>query len=361
MARSTGSRAGSERMAAAIMKGFMANRKFESFSRILREMLSHDAGKLFDFQLALMELEIGEGWRAFYAQEILFKEQLPPPLINELGRQYAIERLRVEIGDNLGPQVSSYRSPLLTEWREHPETLAGYRNFLNVGQLDTGPAPTPDPLDRTANDVLRQRIEKDQQHWWYESRVNMRAWYLELSAHATLTPPLVTWEPEADTPVRNMTVALADDSGYWKAVYQEHRRMVMNANEFKAFTKPDGNRRLMAALAPDFPYAAHLSTAKRLVFVQQGEGPLAWALMIDKTDGSTTYRYPPKLILISRAQTKKLKDNDILFRNVIGTWFVSYIHGARCLEIELLFHLPRSRRLIEFYAPYVQQSLSHAG
>jgi hypothetical protein len=60
MARSTGSRAGSERMAAAIMKGFMANRKFESFSRSLREMLSHDAGKLFDFQLALMEREIGE-------------------------------------------------------------------------------------------------------------------------------------------------------------------------------------------------------------------------------------------------------------------------------------------------------------
>jgi hypothetical protein len=46
---------------------------------------------------------------------------------------------------------------------------------------------------------------------------------------------------------------------------------------------------------------------------------------------------------------------------VIGTWFVSYTSGARCLETELLFHLPRSRRLIEFYEPYVQQALSHAG
>ena len=343
------------------MKGFMANKKFESFLHILRDGLSRDACKLFDFQLALMEREIGEGWRAFYAQEILFKQHLPPPLINELGRQYAIECLRVQIGDNVGPQVSSDRSPLLTKWREHPETLAGYRNFVNVGELDTGAAPTPNPLDWTANDLLRQRIEKDHKHWWYESRVNMMAWYLELSAHATLTPPLLIWESESDTPVRNMTVALADDRGYWKAVYQERRRVAMNADEFKAFTKPDENLRLMAALAPDFPYAAHLSSAKRLVFVQQGEGALAWALMIDKTDGSTTYRYPPKLILISREQTKKLKDDDILFQNVIGKWFVSHIYGARCLETELLFHLPRSRRLIEFYAPYVQQALSHAG
>jgi hypothetical protein len=351
------------------MKGIMASKKFESFAQDLRAALSDDAAMLFDFQLQLMTREIAEGWKAFHAQAVLFKEILPDPLINELGRQHAVENLRCEIWRERDQMVwvgfgqlgSQYRSSLLTQWSEHPETLAGYRNFLNVGELDTGAAPTPDPLDRTANDVLRQRIEKDHKHWWYESRVNMRAWYLELSAHATLTPPLLLWEPEAETPVRDMTVALADDRGYWKAVYQQHRRMVMNANEFKAFTKPDGNRRLMAALAPDFPYAAHLSTAKRLVFVQQGEGPLAWALMIDKTDGSTTYRYPPKLILISREQTKKLKDDDILFRNVIGTWFVSYTSGARCLEIELLFHLPRSRRLIEFYEPYVQQALSHAG
>jgi hypothetical protein len=168
-------------------------------------------------------------------------------------------------------------------------------------------------------------------------------------------------ELEPATPVRDMSVALADDGPYWKAVHQARSRRVMNATEFAVFTKPDENLRLMAALAPDFPYAAHLSTAKRLIFVQQGEGPLAWALMIDKTDGSTTYRYPPKLILISREQAKKLKDDDILFRNVIGTWFVSYTSGARCLEIELMFHLPRSRRLIEFYEPYVQQALSHAG
>ena len=342
------------------MKGFMANKKFESFLHILRDGLSHDACKLFDFELALMEREIGEGWRAFYAQEILFKQHLPPPLINELGRQYAIECLRVQIGDNVGPQVSSDRSPLLTKWREHPETLAGYRNFVNVGELDTGAAPTPNPLDCTANAVLRGRIETDNQHWWYQTQADTTDWYVEAAAQGVLTPPLMVRELAPATPVRDMSVDLADDGPYWKAVHQARWRQVMNATQFAAFTKPDENLRLMAALAPDFPYAAHLSSAKRLVFVQQGEGALAWALMIDKTDGSTTYRYPPKLILISREQTKKLKDDDILYTNVIGKWFVSHIYGARCLETELLFHLPRSRRLIEFYAPYVQQALSHA-
>ena len=330
--------------------------------------MSDDAGKLFDFQVQLMKREIAEGWKAFYAQAVLFEQILPAPLINELGRQYAVEHLRCEIwrdSDQMawrgfGQVGSQYRSSLLTQWSEHPESLAGYRNFLHVGELDTGAAPTPNPLDCTANAVLRGRIETDNQHWWYQTQADTTDWYVEAAAQGVLTPPLMVRELAPATPVRDMSVDLADDGPYWKAVHQARWRQIMNATQFAAFTKPDENLRLMAALAPDFPYAAHLSSAKRLVFVQQGEGALAWALMIDKTDGSTTYRYPPKLILISREQAKKLKDDDILYTNVIGKSFVSHIYGARCLETELLFHLPRSRRLIEFYAPYVQQALSHA-
>ncbi|WP_323141947.1 hypothetical protein [Massilia phyllosphaerae] len=347
----------------------MTTKKFEAFAHILREVLSHDAGKLFDFQLALMQREIGEGWWAFYSQEILFKDLLPAPLINELGRQYAVENLRCEIWRDVsqsawrgfGQANSNYHSVLLTQWTEQPEALAEYRNFLDVGALDTSMASTPDPLDRTANSVLRHRIETEHKHWLYELEANATDSYVEAAAQGVLTPPLIVRELAPATPLRDMSEALADDTQYWRAVHQERWRVAMNANEFKAFTKPDENLRLMAALAPDFPYAAHLSSAKRLVFVQQGDGPLAWALMIDKTDGSTTYRYPPKLILINRAQTKKLKDDDILYMNVIGKSFVSHIDGARCLETELLFHLPRSRRLIAFYAPFVQQALSRVG
>jgi hypothetical protein len=351
------------------MKGIMASKKFESFAQDLRAALSDDAAMLFDFQLQLMTREIAEGWKAFHAQAVLFKEILPDPLINELGRQHAVENLRCEIWRDRDQMVwvgfgqlgSQYRSSLLTQWSEHPETLAEYRNFLHVGELDTGAAPTPNPLDRIANAVLRDRIETDNQHWWYKTQADTTDWYVEAAAQGVLTPPLMVRELEPATPVRDMSVALADDGPYWKAVHQARWRRVMNATEFAVFTKPDENLRLMAALAPDFPYAPGLSTGKRLIFVQEGERALAWALMVDKTDGSTTYRYPPKLILISREQTKKLKDDDIIFHNVIGTWFVSYTSGARCLETELLFHLPRSRRLIEFYEPYVRQVLSHAG
>jgi hypothetical protein len=348
-------------------KGFMANKNLESFAHSLREVLSNDADKLFDFQLALMEREIAEGWRVFYADEILFKEVLPAPLINEVGKLYAVEQLRCEIWRDLdqmawrgfGQTGSNYRSALLTHWSEHPETLKEYRNFLHVGALDTSGAFTPDPLDHTANAVLRQRIETEHKHWMHELEADETKWYIEASRQGVLTPPLLIWTEEPATPVRNMTVALAKDMQYWRTVHQGRFSLIGNANEFTAFIKPDENLRLMAAMAEDFPYAAHLSTGKRLVFVQQGDGPLAWALMIDKTDGSTTYRYPPKLILINRAQTKKLKDADILYMNVIGKSFVSHIDGARCLETELLFHLPRSRRLIAFYAPFVEQALRH--
>jgi hypothetical protein len=340
--------------------GFMESKKIASFVQNLRVALSDNAERLFDFQLQLVERGIAAGWKAFHAREILFKEQLPAPLINELGKQYAVEHLRWEIWRDVGQPGSSYRSPLLAQWFEHPETLADYRNFLNVGELDTGAAPTPDPLDRTANTVLRQRIETDHRHWWYETRANAMDWYVEATEQAVLTPPLLIRELEPVTPVRDMTTPLVDDAQYWKAVHQHRWRLVMNGTEHEAFTKPDCNLRLMAALAPDFPYAAGLSTVKRLIFVQEGNAALAWALMISKPDGSPTYRYPPRLILISRGQKKKLKDDDILFANVTDEWFMSHGSGARCLETELLFHLPRSRWLIDFYAPYVATALAKA-
>ncbi len=337
----------------------MESNKIKSFKQHLREALSRDAEQLFDFQLQLMERSIAAGWKAFYAQEILFKELLPAPLINELGKQYAVEHLRWEIWRDVGQWGSSYQSSLLTQWFDQPETLAEYRNFLNVGALDTGPEPTPAPLDRTASTVLKLRIETDHKHWWYECRANGLDWYVEATMQAELTPPLLGRELDHVTPVRDMATALVDDAQYWKAVHQSKWRLVMNGTEHEAFTKPDWNLRLMAALAPDFSYAAGLSTGKRLIFVQRGDGPLAWALMIDKTDGSPTYRYPPQLILINREHKKKLKDDDIIFANVIGSWFISRGDGARCLETELLFHLPRSRWLIDFYAPYVEQALAN--
>ncbi|GGX86207.1 hypothetical protein GJV26_28450 [Massilia dura] len=337
----------------------MDNNKITLFQHGLRSILSDNAERLFDFQLLAMECAIAEGWKAFYAQEILFKEQLPAPLINELGKEYAIESLRCEIWRDVSQSGSSYRSPFFTQLYKHPERLVEYRNFLNVGALDTGAAPMPAPLDRTANTVLRQRIVTDHKHWWYESRANALDWYVESTMQAELTPPLLGEEREPVTPVRDLATALVDDAQYWKAVHQSRWNLISNGTEYGAFMKPDWNLHLMAALAPDFPYSAALSTGKRLIFVYEGDGALAWALMIDKTDGSPTYRYPPRLVLIRRVQKKKLKDDDILFANVDG-WFVSRGSGARCLETELLFHLPRCRRMIEFYTPFLAEAIEYA-
>jgi hypothetical protein len=91
---------------------------------------------------------------------------------------------------------------------------------------------------------------------------------------------------------------------------------------------PEWTLELMRHFAADFPYAAEMSTAKRLIFVQQGESALAWALMVDKTSGSPDFRYLPQRILIQRGHK---------------------------MEIELLFHIPRSRKLIEIYQPYLEQ------
>lgn len=56
------------------------------FTQNLHALPTGDAGLLFDFSVRLMDREISEGWRAFYVSEILLREHLPAPLMNELGR-----------------------------------------------------------------------------------------------------------------------------------------------------------------------------------------------------------------------------------------------------------------------------------
>ncbi|GGX86214.1 hypothetical protein GCM10007386_16260 [Pseudoduganella dura] len=206
-----------------------------------------------------------------------------------------------------------------------------------------------------------RRVEANEGHWRYENMANANDWYVEATGRATLTPLLKGFKKEDVIPVRNPDLVLMDDTEYWRAVHLPEWNLVADIADFSAFTKPEWNLKLMAELAPDFPYAASLSTSKRLVFLEEGTSRLAWALMIDKTDGGTTYRYPPQLILIDRGQSKKLKDEDIIFKNVLGERFQSQLVGPRCIETELLFHLPRSRRLIEFYSPFVEEASAISG
>jgi hypothetical protein len=45
----------------------------------LRALLEEQAVSLFDHMLALIEQDLAEGWRVFYAREVWLKEWLPPP------------------------------------------------------------------------------------------------------------------------------------------------------------------------------------------------------------------------------------------------------------------------------------------
>nr|WP_315398182.1 hypothetical protein [uncultured Duganella sp.] len=334
----------------------------ENFGEGLRKILSEEAGRLLDFRLQLMEREIAEGWQVFYASELFFKQYLPPPLINDMGLRAETEWLREAIWRKPGQSESAYRSEFLEQFHAHPEWRLQYRNYLSMGELDVGGVSGGgNALDLTANAVMTHRLETDNEHWWFEVQANANNWYVEALSRGTRTPPPLLWEPDHEPPAQSPDGDLEKNGPYWRARYPSKFSLAMDAADYPALTKPAWNLELMSKLAPDFPYAPGISSTKRLIFVQQGDSAMAWALMIDKTDGSPEYRYPPQLILIERGQTKKLKDDDIVFKNVIHSWFYSHVSSPRCMEVELLFHLPRSRRLLGFYQPFVAHALSQVG
>jgi hypothetical protein len=111
-----------------------------------------------------------------------------------------------------------------------------------------------------------------------------------------------------------------------------------------------------AGVGARFSYPVALSTAKRLVFVQEGTGLLAWALMIGKNRWQQYLSVSPIVIVIDCSQRKKLKNANIIFKNMLGERFRSQTVGPLCMGTELLFHFPRSGRLNEFYAPFVEEA-----
>ena len=318
------------------------------FATRLRATLTASAAALFDAWLALMEQEIAEGWSAFYARELWLRDQLPPPLINEAGRAYMIEelrrRLQLRFGEAWLPDAPAAA----------PAGTQAYRNYLETGQLSVFHRSSAAPWDLTADAVATRLLDTEQRHAAFEIARNELNWYVAACEQCTLTPPLLLWPKEALPAVRDQSVPLAYDNSYWWALCQPEHRIVLDGDHNGMLT-PAVNLALMAELAPDFPYSAALSSAKRLVFVQQGDSPQAWAVLIDKTDGAAMFRYPPQLILIDRAAGKKLKDAQVLFHSVIGKrFFTQALMGQRAMELELRFHLPRMRRLIAIYQPYVE-------
>lgn len=306
-----------------------------------------------------MEIEIAEGWPCFYAKELWMRDHLPPPLINELGRAYMVEQLKQHIEIRFDDAFLHDPAGILRELSKRPDLPRIYRNHLEVGELTVAHEFHAAPLDLEADAIASLLLEVEHRHVEFEINRNQFNWYVEACTKCTLTPPLLLLTKENLPAVRDQTKPLAYDNTYWWRRYEPEHSIPMDA-DLNGMLKPSVNIALMAELAPDFPYSEALSTSKRLVFVQKGDGPMAWALIIGK-DGSEVFKYPPRLVLLDRSSKKKLKNAHVLFQNVIGKrYFTQALMAQAAMELELLFHLPRSRRLIEIYRPYVEQALVEA-
>ena len=143
-----------------------------------RASLAQEAERLFDYTLQLMEQDIADGWRSYYAREIWLQENLPPPLINAAGLQVMVQRLRAAI------QCSATASPD----GEQEHTDPGYRNYLDIGLLDIEADGAPHiVLYHTANTVATDVMEH-QQHLRYQAWANERNRQVETWGRATRTP-----------------------------------------------------------------------------------------------------------------------------------------------------------------------------
>lgn len=334
----------------------MKSAQWDGFARGLQQILLHDADRLLDQWLALIEHDIEDGWRAFYAREVWMREHLPAPLINGLGRALMVEQLRQKIRTNGEPLPADDLALLHTISQQ--EGTTDYRNYLQVGLLSLQERAAP--LDLVADATAMRLLETAHRHAEFEIRRNQSNWYLQSTARCTLTPPLITVPSEGRPAVRDDSKPLALDTRYWWNLYEPDHRVALDCDNNGMFT-PEVILALMADLAPDFPCATALSTAKRLVFMQTGDSALAWVIMIDKTDGGRTFRFPPALVLVDRALGNKLKDHHVLFRDVLTRHYYSdAISGQAAMELELRFHVTRLRRLIDVYRPYIEAALTAA-
>jgi len=330
------------------------------FKQSLRAAVGAALPSLCEHTLDQMQRGVAAGWHFFYTQPLWALENAPAPHLNELGKRYLVrilwQQLQIEPGDFYFTQLD----PFVQQFDADQDLRKGYRNLFYLGELDlTTFGESGNALDQVVNDTANRLLHEANRHVRYELLYNrLNAYRDAIMSHGSLTPAPTLWHHEAEVPVRDETLPLADDSRYWHAVYKPQSQIVADviANRHVQ-TKPDTILELMGQLVPDFPYATQLSNASRLVFVQQGEGPLAWALIIEKVDKGKEYHFPPKLVLLPRELKKKFQYQHCCFVHHEMTGSIWNPLWPREVEIQILFNMSRLRRLIDFYAPLVDQAM----
>ena len=296
------------------------------------------AERIVDFQLALMDDDIARGWRYFYAKELWFRDNLPPPLINDVGR-----------ADFLHAYIRMLEGDLSARFvRDAPP---GYRNYIDVGTLSIQRFGDHaiQVRDAVADEVTWNYLLEERRHMWYEAEANFNDWYREASFQCTLTPPLMYQENAPTTPERDLECELHADAKYWRAVHAASHTQVANGELFLASRKPEWTLRLMAQLATDFVFDQTLSSSKRLVFPQPGSANRRWAIVIEKRDDAPDFSFPPQLALFAHQPGKRWSAANVLFQHVEIFYRSMLPREPREIEMQLRWSLPRLQKLVALY------------
>lgn len=322
----------------------------------LRDVLCGQVDKLFDFRLALIEREIRDGWQYFHAETIWFRDELSYPLINDSGRNYSCRALRHMLSQRFNGNGAVYNSLFMTGFVAAADDFPDYINFLDVRHFDFyGRVVSEKWLDAILENTIEFYVQEHHRHPIYEMEKNKIGWLLDVDKWASMTPPLLVCPGEKKDPVRDLQTTMESDRGYWRAYYSGGPGIGMIIQN----NTPDLVISLMATLAPEFRYYSKISSAARLVFALPVGSGLSWSLVFDKTGDH--FIQPPQLILMALSGQKSWSDDDVIFFDVLTQRDDLYATSGRGMEIFLLYSIPRYRRLIEFYQPFVADALCDLG
>jgi hypothetical protein len=322
-----------------------------SFATALGGQLLERAEELLDFRLHSMERECAEGWTSVYASEVWFKENLPPPPLNDAGRRIALEMLKQEVG------AGTYVSTHLLEFLTSASARVGYRSHLAVGTLEVeGKASESEgPWDMVANEVTRQLVLEKNRHFRFEiTRLREEQWCKALHRGTRTPEPLFSdVSDQMPVPVRDHSRARELDSQYWLAVYALPFKRVMDP---AGVMKPDWIVRLMADIAADFPFDKSSSSRSTLSFVQEGDGPWAWAIQFRKNP--TWFGPRPKLALVSRGRPTVANESPTLPAGLLEPPGFPLDMSPRGIECGLMYWLPRCRQIAALLVPAVDAAVA---
>lgn len=321
------------------------------FRRRFQHILRARVKELLDFKIQLAEVEMAEGWHCFYAREVWLKDNLPPPLINDIGRKFALEFLLEQLSCQFDEVGDRYFSDFRRELFETKGANTSYRNYLDVGEVSFNWVLLDgEILDKTAYEVFRNSVKNFHRHPFFEIQRNAERWKLEVQEWASLTSPFMLSGNERQPLIRDESLPLLMDIEYWKRYYDDG----FIVGSVLQNDRSDPIIKMMVELARDFPLSKSMCSKNRLVFSGYRTRDFTWCIVFERVGGY--FLFPPTLLLVE-ASNEVSWSNNIIFRDVLRQHIGANLKSGRGDEIFLLYVLPRYRRLINFYQSFINDAL----